>query len=175
MKFRGTTLPAVAVCALAFSCSAPRAACAQSASINGSLGNFDVANNQQQEAHGFEIEFEGVHPEDISSTFDTERYGAPTIVATDTGAIVRWASAYNSPATGFTATTAAHDPGAPLAGACYQWAGAVYDASGCEHFGVTLLNTRDASPTAGSSRTRQAPGRSSAARCRSPSRRRGTG
>jgi len=113
---------------------------AQSATVIGSLGNFDVANNQQQEAHGFEIEFEGVHPEDISSTFDTERYGAPTIVATDTGAIVRWASAYN-PATGFTATTAAHDPGAPLAGACYQWAGVAYDASGCEHFGVTLLNT----------------------------------
>ena len=111
---------------------------AQSATVIGSLGNFDVANNQQQEAHGFEIEFEGVHPEDIASTFETERYGSPTFVPTDTGVIVRWASAY-SPATGFTATTAAHDPGAPLAGACYQWAGPAYDASGCEHFGVTLL------------------------------------
>ena len=113
---------------------------AQSATVIGSLGNFDVANNQQQEAHGFEIEFEGVHPEDISSTFDTERYGAPTLVPTDTGVIVRWASAFN-PATGFAATTIVHDPNAPLAGACYQWAGPAYDLSGCEHFGVTLLAT----------------------------------
>jgi len=113
---------------------------AQSATVIGSLGNFDVANNQQQETHGFEIEFEGLHPEDVSSTFETERYGAPSIVPTDTGLVVRWASAYN-PATGFTATTAPHDPGAPLAGACYQWAGPAYDVSGCEHFGVTLLAT----------------------------------
>jgi hypothetical protein len=113
---------------------------AQSATVIGSLGNFDVANNQQRETHGFEIEFEGLHPEDISSTFETERYGAPTIVPTDTGLIVRWASAYN-PATGFIVTTAPHDPGAPLAGACYQWAGPAYDVSGCEHFGVTLLGT----------------------------------
>jgi Divergent InlB B-repeat domain len=111
---------------------------AQSATVIGSLGNFDVANNQQQEAHGFEIELEGIHPEDISSTFETERYGAPTLVSTDTGVIVRWASAY-SPVTGFAATTAAHSLDAPLAGACYQWAGPAYDASGCEHFGVTLL------------------------------------
>ena len=113
---------------------------AQTATVVGSVGNFDVANNQQQEAHGFEIEFEGVHPEDISSTFETERYGAPTFIATDTGLIVRWASAY-SPAAGFVATTAPHVPGAPLAGACYQWAGPTYDASGCEHFGVTLQTT----------------------------------
>jgi uncharacterized repeat protein (TIGR02543 family) len=113
---------------------------AQSATVVGSLGNFDVANNQAQEAHGFEIEFEGIHPEDISSTFEMERYGAPAFVPTAGGVIVRWESAY-SPATGFVATTAPHDPNAPLAGACYQWAGPAYDASGCEHFGVTLLAT----------------------------------
>src|SRR4051812_39005961 len=113
------------------------AAHAQSATIYGSVGNFDVANNQQKEAHGFEVELEGVHPEDIASTFDSQRYGAPTIVATATGTIVRWASAYD-PARGFTATTAAHPAGAPLAGTCYQWAGAGYDQSGCEHFGASL-------------------------------------
>ena len=113
------------------------AAFAQTAVVTGSLGNFDVANNQQQDAHGFEIEFEGIHPEDVSSTFETERYGAPTIVATATGTVVRWASGFD-PALGFTATTAQHDPAAPLTGACYQWAGPDYDAAGCEHFGVTL-------------------------------------
>jgi hypothetical protein len=113
------------------------AAHAQSATIYGSVGNFDVANNQQEVAHGFEVELEGVHPEDIASTFDSQRYGAPTIVATTTGTIVRWASAYD-PARGFSATTAAHPADAPLAGACYQWAGAGYDQSGCEHFGASL-------------------------------------
>ena len=77
------------------------AAFAQTAVVTGSLGNFDVANNQQQDAHGFEIEFEGIHPEDVSSTFETERYGAPTIVATATGTVVRWASGFD-PAVGFT-------------------------------------------------------------------------
>ena len=113
---------------------------AQSATVVGSLGNFDVANNQQQDAHGFEIEFEGIQPGDISSTFDTERYGAPEIRQTDTGAIVRWASQFD-PVAGFTATTVPHDPGAPLAAACYQWAGPSYATAGCEHFGVTLLAT----------------------------------
>jgi hypothetical protein len=110
---------------------------AQSATIYGSVGNFDVANNQQKDAHGFEVELEGVHPEDIASTFDSQRYGAPTIRATATGTIVRWASAYD-PASGFSATTAVHPADAPLAGTCYQWAGAGYDQSGCEHFGASL-------------------------------------
>lgn len=136
MKKSGIVIGVVAGVLLA----AQGAVRAQSATVVGSLGNFDVANNQQQEAHGFEIEFEGLHAEDISSTFETERYGAPTMVPTDAGLIVRWASAYN-PATGFVATTAPHDPAAPLAGACYQWAGPAYDASGCEHFGVTLQTT----------------------------------
>jgi Divergent InlB B-repeat domain len=117
---------------------------AQTATVVGSLGNFDVANNQQQEAHGFEIEFEGIQPQHISSTFEAERYGAPVVIPTPTGVIVRWASQYD-PATGsFTATTAGHDPDAPLAGACYQWAGPAYDGSGCEHFGVTLQATATA-------------------------------
>jgi len=117
---------------------------AQTATVVGSLGNFDVANNQQQEAHGFEIEFEGIQPEDISSVFEAERYGPPEIRATSKGALVRWASRFD-PAIGFTATTAPHAPDAPLAGACYQWAGPAYDASGCEHFGVTLQATATAS------------------------------
>src|SRR4029077_1906150 len=96
------------------------AAQAQSATIYGSVGNFDVANNQHKEAHGFELELEGVHPEDIASTFDSQRYGRPSIIATATGTIVRWWSGYDA-ASGFTATTAPHPDAAPLAGTCYQW------------------------------------------------------
>jgi len=113
------------------------AAGAQPAQIYGSVGNFDVANNQRIDAHGFEIELEGVHPEDIASTFNTERYGVPSTVTTATGVVVRWASAFD-PAAGFTATTIPHEPGMPLDGACYAWAGAAYDEAGCEHFGVSL-------------------------------------
>jgi hypothetical protein len=113
------------------------AAHAQSATIYGSVGNFDVANNQHREAHGFELELEGVHPEDVASTFDSQRYGRPSIIATETGTIVRWSSGYDF-ASGFTATTAPHPDAAPLAGSCYQWSGADYDRSGCEHFGASL-------------------------------------
>src|SRR4051812_43083826 len=35
-------------------------------------------------------------------------------------------------------TRAAPPADAPLAGTCYQWAGAAYDQSGCEHFGASL-------------------------------------
>src|ERR1051325_5740147 len=98
------------------------AAFAQPAIVTGSLGNFDVANNQEQEAHGFEVEFEGIQVSDVLSTFETERYGAPSINATGTGVVVRWAGAFDR-SSGFVATTLPHAAGAPLAGACYQWAG----------------------------------------------------
>src|SRR4051812_30199526 len=112
------------------------AAMAQTAAINGSAANFDVANNQGEDAHGFEVEFEGVQPEDVASTFDTQRYGPPRIDATSTVIVVRWTSAYDG--TAFVASTTPHDPAAPLAGSCYQWACDSYASSGCEHLGVPL-------------------------------------
>src|SRR4051812_45630670 len=109
------------------------AAHAQTAWIYGSAANFDVANNQAEDAHGFEVELEGVQPEDIASTFEAERYGMPRIATTATGTVVRWESAYDGAR--FVATTVPHAPDAPLAGSCYQWAGDSYATSGCEHFG----------------------------------------
>jgi hypothetical protein len=107
--------------------------------VFGSVGNFDVSNNQQQDAHGFEVEFIGVQATDVTETFGLERYNSPTVLSTASGVIVRWASAYNAATRKFVATTKPHVAGAPLAHACYQWIDAVaYDASGCEHFGVTL-------------------------------------
>jgi hypothetical protein len=38
---------------------------AQSVTIFGALGNFDAANNLGQDAHGFEIQLEGIQPSDI--------------------------------------------------------------------------------------------------------------
>ncbi|HKP12430.1 MAG TPA: hypothetical protein VJZ91_09985, partial [Blastocatellia bacterium] len=113
------------------------AAWAQSATVYGSLSNFDVINNTGHEAHGFEIELEGLQPQDVYYTFSAQRYGSPVVVPYATGVRVRWASAYDNGAQQFMQTTVAHEANTPFAGSCYQW-GADYAASGCEHFGVTL-------------------------------------
>lgn len=74
------------------------------ASVIGFLGNFDVINDTGHTAHGFEIELEGLHPEDITDTFGgagrgfpsgrgfdpavaVQRYGAPTIAPYTQGSI----------------------------------------------------------------------------------------
>jgi uncharacterized repeat protein (TIGR02543 family) len=111
---------------------------AQSATVFGALSNFDVVNHTEHEAHGFEIELEGLQPADVYYTFSAQRYGSPTIVASATGVSVRWASAYDFNTQQFQQTTVAHTPNTPFAGTCYQWGGASYATSGCEHFGVTL-------------------------------------
>jgi hypothetical protein len=111
---------------------------AQTATVYGALSNFDVINHTEHEAHGFEIELEGLQPQDVYYTFSAQRYGSPTIAANATGVTVRWASAYDFNTQQFLQTTVAHAPNTPFAGTCYQWGGASYATSGCEHFGVSL-------------------------------------
>ncbi|HYJ47224.1 MAG TPA: hypothetical protein VEV81_11485 [Pyrinomonadaceae bacterium] len=111
---------------------------AQTAAISGALSNFDVVNNTGQDAHGFEIEFEGLQPGDVYYTFNLQRYGAPEISQSATGVVVRWTSLYDFNGQQFLQTTVAHKPNTPFAGTCYQWGGSSYASSGCEHFGVTL-------------------------------------
>ncbi|HEY0458109.1 MAG TPA: hypothetical protein VGC97_03085 [Pyrinomonadaceae bacterium] len=117
---------------------APLVSRAQTATVYGQLGNFDVINHTGHDGHGFEIELEGIHPEDVYYSFSMQRYGAATITATATGTLVRWTSPYENGA--FTKTTGQHEPNTTFAGSCYQW-GTNYDASGCEHFGVSLQAT----------------------------------
>jgi hypothetical protein len=117
---------------------APLGLRAQTATVYGQLGNFDVINHTGHDGHGFEIELEGIHPEDVYYSFSVERYGAPHVSATATGTLVRWESPYANGA--FTARTLPHAPNTPFAGSCYQW-GANYDQSACEHFGVSLTAT----------------------------------
>lgn len=133
--FRGAA--SIAVLAL-FILFASVASQAQTATVYGQLGNFDVVNHTGHDAHGFEIELEGIHPEDVYYTFLAQRYSAPTITATTTGVLVRWTSAYAGGA--FAQTTTARAANTNFAGSCYQW-GANYNASGCEHFGVSLRAT----------------------------------
>ncbi|HEY0426786.1 MAG TPA: hypothetical protein VGC76_03165 [Pyrinomonadaceae bacterium] len=111
---------------------------AQTANVSGQLGNFDVVNHTEHEAHGFEIELEGLQVNDVYYSFSAQRYGAATVTQTATGVLVRWTSAYANGA--FTKTTIPYAAGTSFAGSCYQW-NANYDASGCEHFGVSLQAT----------------------------------
>ena len=115
------------------------AAQAQTATIAGGLGNFDIINNTGQDAHGLEVQIDGLQPKDIYYTFSYQRYGAPSIISTaaGTGVIVRWTSTYDNVAQHFNQTTIAHAPSTSFQGTCYMGQ-ANYDASGCEHFGISL-------------------------------------
>src|SRR5919107_659068 len=111
---------------------------AQTATVFGSLSNFDVVNDTEHEAHGFEIELEGLQPNDVAYSFGATRYGHSMVIQTATGVAVRWESAYDPGLQQFTQGTVTHAAGAPFAGMCYSWNGAGYAGSGCEHFGVSL-------------------------------------
>jgi len=117
----------------------PVVAGAQSATMTAYLGNFDVVNNTGQDAYGFEIQFEGIGTNDVMVQFSYERYGAPAVTQTAAGVAVRWTSPYDSGAQQFATRTAAYAGGAkPFAGTCYM-GGVTYDASGCEHFGLSTM------------------------------------
>lgn len=110
----------------------------QTATVYGQLSNFDVVNNTGHDAHGFEIELEGVQVNDIPYSFSAERYGPAAIIPTATGVVVRWTSSYDAGA--FQQSTVPHQSGTTFAGSCYSW-GQNYDQAGCEHFGVSLSKT----------------------------------
>ena len=135
LKLRRAALPLFAlVVALLASLSTH----AQTATVFGSLSNFDVINHTEHEAHGFEIELEGLQPGDVYYSFSAQRYGSPQLIPTATGVRVRWESTYDPGLGQFMQTTVTHAAGTPFAGSCYQWNGASYATSGCEHFGVSL-------------------------------------
>ena len=111
---------------------------AQSAIIYGQVGNFDIANDTGKVCHGFEIDLAGVTAADINYGFSTERYGAPTITDYAGGAKVRWESPKDAQGN-YVERTLQHTV-SWFPGQCYQWSGpAIYNDSGCEHFGAGLV------------------------------------
>lgn len=108
---------------------------AQTATIYGSLGNFDVVNNTGENACGFEIELEGVPSNSYGGAFTVQRYGAPAVVPYTAGAVSGTRVRYESLDCSLNKTVA-HPPATPFAGSCYQWNTATYANAGCEHFGV---------------------------------------
>jgi hypothetical protein len=136
-KLLSNTMLAAGLCAVSWC--APASATA----VYGTLGNFDVVNDTGSDAHGFEIDLEGIHSSDITDTFggagryfppSVERYGSPTITDTATGVIVTYKGTFSggswnvgTPSGVFTT------PGE----SCWTGGGIGYGPSTpCDHFGV---------------------------------------
>ncbi|MBY0308914.1 MAG: immunoglobulin domain-containing protein, partial [Phycisphaerales bacterium] len=54
-------------------------------SISGGMSNFDVHNRSDTPCNEFEIEIDGVRPEDVVHTYGNPNYGAPTVTLGATG------------------------------------------------------------------------------------------
>ncbi len=121
----------------------PAVAMAQSAVVGG-LGNFDAANYEGKDAHGFEVQVEGILAGDLYPAWCGNKYGCPVVVPYATGVYVRYMSPYDPASHLFTATTIPQVPGTSFAGTCYTWTFTYYTA-GCDHFGVHLAYTAAAS------------------------------
>ncbi|MCX8071159.1 MAG: hypothetical protein N3C12_01725 [Candidatus Binatia bacterium] len=134
-RLRGRIGPTLAACTvLVFA----RATCASPAV--GTLANFDVVNDTGEPTHGFEIEIEGLHPEDVTYTFGGtySRYGDPEIASVPAGTSTvvvryrRWSgSAWASTPVAQAIQPHGHDcfAGGPVGN---------YEQSDCERFGVSL-------------------------------------
>lgn len=72
-----------ALVALASICSV--AAAQTGYSITGGLSNFDCTNHCDDECDEFEIEIEGIHPEDVVHCYRNGNYGAPTVTLSQDG------------------------------------------------------------------------------------------
>jgi uncharacterized repeat protein (TIGR02543 family) len=94
----------------------------------GTPSNFDVLNDTGQDAHGFEIELDGIQPADLAGVWTATRFPY-TIVTTATGIVIHYASPYVNNA--YTITTVVPAVFAPTLGhSCVL--GAI---AGCEHYG----------------------------------------
>ncbi|MGD9632131.1 MAG: hypothetical protein AB7G28_21000 [Pirellulales bacterium] len=108
-----------------------------SATLYGTMSNFDVYNETETEAHGAEIELEGIHREDLSRDFPSH-FNNKTISEYTNGAVFGTRityTDYNFNALGYLAPTVGQSTNGH---ACVNTAG-------CEHFGFSTLGVQ---PTA---------------------------
>jgi hypothetical protein len=104
----------------------------------GTINNFDVVNDTSNECHGFEIEIEDIHSQDISYTYNWNHYGTPTITEDNSNplhpkVIVRYASAKTTNGTWAAYTAIPSGPIAPTDG--HQFTNPNVNFGG-EHFGA---------------------------------------
>src|ERR1051326_4852892 len=114
---------------------APIVSHAQTVTLFGALSNFDVLNDTGQDANGFEIELDGITPQQLGYTFNWTRYGAAQTIAIQGGVIVRWVSPYDPVSQRFTIATTVPAVFAPTLGHSCVLTNIV----GCDHYGVGLI------------------------------------
>ena len=111
---------------------AQQAAPQQGITVFGSLANFDVYNDTGQDAYGFQIELDGLAPQQVIGTFPQSRYGAPSIVPFAGGVYVRYEAKWDPVSLTFTAATTTPAAFAPTMGhSCV-----LTFVSGCDHYGI---------------------------------------
>ena len=116
---------------------APIALRAQTPTLFGSLANFDVYNDTGQDTHGFEIELDGLTPQQAYYAFPATRYGGPTFVPLPGGVYVRWMSAWNAATQQWAAATTTPAAFTPTLGHSCVMTNII----GCDHYGVSALAT----------------------------------
>jgi hypothetical protein len=116
------------------------------------LYDFDVINDTNETCHGFEIELEGIHKEDITYTFGApmSRYGDPTredkfdSYGNVVGCYLRYRAEFDETNKQFIQKTLAVSSAQPQRDGHYACdfkdsVGDEYDKSGCERFGLGFL------------------------------------
>jgi hypothetical protein len=122
----------------------------------GSLANFDAVNDTGHEAHGFEIDLEGIDKSQINDVFglnrnfgtpspgDVERYGLPTVgdLTDGTGKVIGAKVTYMATYAGgvWSAGTASgvfNTPGE----SCWTFGNIGYPNVPCDHFGVSTMGS----------------------------------
>ncbi len=105
--------------------------------IYGALSNFDAANFETADTHGFDIQLEGMQPADFGPSYPNKYGSAQNFAYTDpvtniSGTIVRYQSPKDANGA-FLMRTVPHDPNTSFNGTCYV---PTNNLAGCDHFGV---------------------------------------
>ena len=98
------------------------------------MGNFDVYNDTGQDAYGFQIELDGIGPQQVIAEFASTRYGPPSIIPFAGGIYVRYDVQWNPQSQTFTVSTTVPASFTPTLGhACV-----LTFVNGCDHYGVVV-------------------------------------
>ena len=114
--------------ALLFALAAAPTALKAQVTLFGTPSNFDVLNDTGKDAHGFEIQLDGITPADLAGVWTASRYPY-TVQTTTTGIVIHYASPFINGQ--YTTTTVVPAVFAPTGGHSCVF-GAV---QGCEHYG----------------------------------------
>jgi hypothetical protein len=110
----------------------------RAATAYGSINNFDVVNDTGVECHGFDIEIEDIHSQDITYTYNWNHYGTPRITEDNSDplhprVLIRYASARTTNGVWADYTAIPSGPIAPTDG--HQFTNPSVNFGG-EHFGA---------------------------------------